>query len=80
MREKPKKKELALKAAIYRAFVVAYEAALAFALGLLGFTVTGFVVANNLIKLAGYLLFELWWAGYLRTKLRLLDRLLKKLN
>jgi len=73
---RPPKRELLVKSILYRVFVIAYELCLAFLLGYLGFTVSGFVVANNLIKLAGYVVFELWWFRYLRTRFRLLERLI----
>ena len=75
------KKEILIKAIFYRAFVILYELSLGFLLGYLGFTIAGFVIANNLIKLLGYVVFELWWFRYLKTRFKLLEKLiLKKLR
>lgn len=75
------KKEILIKAIFYRAFVILYELLLGLLLGYLGFTIAGFVIANNLIKLLGYVVFELWWFRYLKTRFKLLEKLiLKKLR
>jgi len=75
------KKEILIKAIFYRAFVILYELSLGLLLGYLGFTIAGFVIANNLIKLLGYVVFELWWFRYLKTRFKLLEKLiLKKLR
>ncbi|MCD6137148.1 MAG: hypothetical protein J7J91_00975 [Deltaproteobacteria bacterium] len=75
------KKEILVKAIFYRAFVILYELSLGLLLGYLGFTIAGFVIANNLIKLLGYVVFELWWFRYLKTRFKLLEKLiLKKLR
>ena len=75
------KKEILIKAIFYRAFVILYELSLGLLLGYLGFTIASFVIANNLIKLLGYVVFELWWFRYLKTRFKLLEKLiLKKLR
>jgi len=76
MTSRPPKRELLVKSMLYRAFVIAYELCLALLLGYVGLTVSEFVVANNLIKLAGYVVFEFWWFRYLRTRFRLLERII----
>jgi len=72
------KKEIVVKAFLYRFFVILYELTLAIMLGLLGFTLAGFVVANNLIKILGYIIFELWWFRYLKTRFMLLEKVILK--
>jgi len=75
---KPQKKEIIIKAFLYRFFVILYELTLATILGLIGFTVTGFIIANNLFKILGYVIFELWWFRYLKTRFKLLEKLILK--
>ncbi|MEM2168128.1 MAG: hypothetical protein QXR74_07185 [Candidatus Bathyarchaeia archaeon] len=77
--KKVTKKELVLKAVTYRALVVIGEALLAFVLSFFAMSLVEFVVVNNLLKLAGYLLFELWWFAYLRSRLDVLGRIRRKL-
>ena len=72
------KKEIIVKAFLYRFFVILYELTLATILGLLGFTIAGFIITNNLLKIAGYIIFELWWFRYLKTRFKLLEKLILK--
>ncbi len=77
--KKPSKKEILLKSATYRCFVIMYELFLASLFGLVGLSVVDFVVANNLLKFLGYLIFEVWWFGWIRTRFNVLGKLLKKM-
>jgi len=72
--KRPSLKELTLKAAGYRLVVIAYEAALAALVTVVGWTAIDFVVLNNAFKFLGYLVYELIWFGYLRTRLNVVDR------
>ena len=73
---KPPKRELFVKSLVYRLFVIMYEAILALIVGYIGFNILEFVAVNNLIKIAGYFIVELWWFRYLRTRFMLLEKLI----
>jgi len=73
------KKELALKSLTYRALVMLYEALLASLASFFAVSLVGFVLLNNALKIAGYLIFELWWFAYLRSRLDVLGRIRRKL-
>ncbi|MEM2233934.1 MAG: hypothetical protein QXP81_10400 [Nitrososphaerota archaeon] len=82
---KPNVKVLTLKSLMYRVFVVSYELGLGLVLSYFGVRVldsaiTAFVLINNLIKFFGYLIFELIWVGYLRTRFNVIGRILRRLN
>jgi len=70
------KKEIIVKAFLYRFFVILYELTLATILGLLGFTITGFVITNNLLKIVGFIIFELFWTRHIALRYRLLERVI----
>ncbi|MCS7118284.1 MAG: hypothetical protein NZ957_05825 [Thaumarchaeota archaeon] len=79
---RPTVKSLTIKSLLYRVWIVVYELTLAYVLIVLGIhiltsTPFGFILVNNSVKFFGYLLWELIWFGYLRTRLNLLKRLLK---
>jgi len=79
---RPAKRELALKAVLYRAFVILYELLLAAIVSYAGWKLLNsesltFVLVNNTIKLVGYFMWEMIWFGYVRTRLNLLRRVLK---
>ena len=79
---RPAKRELVLKAVLYRAFVILYELLLAAIMSYLGWKLVNsealsFVLVNNIIKLLGYFVWEMIWFGYVRTRLNLLRRVLK---
>lgn len=76
MKVKPSKRELLVKTIIYRLFVILYESLLAIVVGYIGLRILDFVVLNNLVKMAGYFIVELWWFRYLRTRFMLLERLI----
>lgn len=74
MKDKPTKKELFVKSLIYRFFVVLYESILGLFIGWLGINILGFVIINNTIKILVYFMVELWWFGYIRTRLQLVQK------
>lgn len=75
------KKELFIKSLIYRFFIVLYEIFLGILIGWIGINILGFVIINNTIKILVYFIVELWWFGYLRTRLQLIEKfILKKLR
>jgi hypothetical protein len=73
---KPPKRELLVKSLVYRLFVILYEVVLALIVGYIGFNILEFVAVNNLIKILGYFIVELWWFRYLRTRFMLLEKLI----
>jgi len=73
---RPSKKELLVKSAVYRMFAIAYESALAAVFALIGINVFEFIALNNIIKLVGYFIVELWWFRHIRTRLLLLEKLI----
>lgn len=75
------KKEITLKSIAYRIFVIVYELILANFLAYIGInSLSSFVLLNNTIKIIGYMLFEMVWFGYLRTRLNVVRKFKEKFS
>ena len=74
-------KRIVIKALGYRALAVAYEYLLALALAEVSVrSVEWFIAVNNAIKIAFYIVYELIWAGILRTRFNFVDKILSRVR
>ena len=68
------KKELLIKSAVYRVFVIAYEALLGVLIAWMGMNILQFVVINNAVKFVGYFFTELIWFQIVHTRWRIIEK------
>jgi len=76
---KPSKKELTFKSLFYRGYVIVYELILYTLLTpVVGSNVVFFIIANNLIKIIGYILYDMIWFDFIRTRFTPIINYLKR--